>query len=295
MLLNLTQWAFALLFPFKLYLLKDLLSTKPFFFAAVFAVFILILSILLIFQFWKDGWKYINLKLMHFSFFWFVITLAPIIGGNAHRWYLYIPSISVSLFVVSILRYSTDKKRNIFLVSFIIIVLGAYSIEAVQQTEIWSDQSKVNQSFLQQIKDNDLHKIDIFYFANVPFGYKSAFLFTFRSLEDAIYYHYGCKPKILILSYINLTNDQQIEASIDTRRISFSLNPNHYGFFIFPPLIRTFVAGNTKMKIHGLEISIGKIDTVGKAFQYTIILPENSNIPFYFFDGNRINRISKVN
>ena len=285
---NLLQWAFGLLFPFELYRLKDLMTSNLLGFVIISSVLAFSLSTTFIYLFWKERKEGLNQRLLLFSFFWFLITLIPISGGNPHRWYLYIPSLSISFFAISALHNFDDRKRSIIFSSFICITLCAYSFEAARQTEVWSEQSRISQSFLQQIKENDLHKVNTFYFANVPFGYKSAFLFTFNSLQDAIYFHYGHKPKLHILSFVNLKDSLNLITNISSGRISFSLKPDHYGFFIFPPLKREFVSGDKRIQLHGFEIYIGPINYARKVTHYDILIPETLSFPVFYFDGDKI-------
>jgi hypothetical protein len=260
------------------------------YFAAASLALASVLFIVLMTLFWKTRKEKINQRLLVCAFLWYIITLVPIAGGNAHRWYLYIPSVSISFLSLAVIPDFRDRWRSLIFSGIICIALGAFAVESARQAKIWSEQSRISLSFLQQAKEMDLHEIETFYFANVPFGYKSAFLFTFDSLADAIFLNFGHKPDLRALSYVNMRDGLSLSSTINSGQIAFSLAPDHYGFFIFRPAERHFVRGDKKIQSHGLEISIGPINSARKVTRYEISIPEGLDDPVFYFDGKKIRR-----
>jgi hypothetical protein len=97
---------------------------------------------------------------------------------------------------------------------------------------------------------------------------------------------FGVQPNIHVLSYVNLPADPFFERT-NTRTISFSMLPDQYGFFIFPPVLRTFEKSNTTIPIHEAKVSIHELASDGRVMKYQVELPDNK-IPLYFFSGEGI-------
>ncbi len=280
---NYLNWFFALGYPFDLYLAQEWMIKSPVLFFSVAAIIGLVLMGVFFMILYrtplvchKPFWVWAGL-------IWIVITLLPISGGYPHRWYLYIPSFGIAVLVAALIE--SNKKNT--LLSLSVLLLLFYAVEDVRLSNIWKKQSALNAEFLQQIKENQIDKKTKIYFANIPFGYKSAYLFTHSSLQEAIEYHFGKSPQIVALSYLNLDDSTKIESSINKEEIHFSMTPNHYGFFLLSANERRFEnpiienRGDTSIKIN----SIGKSKKISG---YSIILNDAVKQDFYYYDGSKI-------
>jgi len=213
---NYVKWAFGLIYPFDLYKARGLLENDPLILIGTSALLLILLLTAVKYLIWPFQKSLLREKSFWLGIVWFVITLVPIMGGNAHRWYLYIPSVSLSFLIVAVFRIIHNKPKIIFVFLFAGFLIFS-SAELYRQSLIWAQQSNITENFLRQVKQQGIDKIDKLCFANVPFGYKSSFLFTFQSLEKALFLHYGKMPKIHILSYVNLTVNSDLILSQNHR------------------------------------------------------------------------------
>ena len=211
-------------------------------------------------------------------------------GGNASRWYLYIPSVSFSFLTIAILRVLHNRQKRFVFVALIAIFLICSSTELYKQSLIWAQQSNITEVFLRKIEEQGIEKMKSLNFANVPFGYKSAFLFTFQSLEQAILLKYGKMPKINILSYVNLTDSMHISSITKPGQITFSITPDKYSYFIFPPLSRIFSSPETVLQIHYFWLRLVSSTPTHTVSSYDLIFPKQIESPLFYFDGQNILR-----
>ncbi len=283
---NYLSWLFALIYPFDLYLAQDLMLENPIRFFSIVAICVsIVLGGLLIFLrqklfiIYRSYWVWAAL-------IWIFVTLLPICGGNPHRWYLYIPSFGLSILMAMAVEASKLNRQKIILIlSGILLVV--YSIEDFRLSKIWSKQSELNANFLKQIQENELYKKEHIYFANIPFGFKSAYLFTLSSLQEAIQYHFGRSPKIVAVSYVNFDEDIDISSSIDNRDIIFKMTPNHYNFFLLSANERRFNQLEARSKENAL-ITIESLAKNKKISEYSVTLPKAVQSDLYYFDGKKI-------
>ena len=211
MLKNLAMWLFGLFYPFDLYHMRNWYESNTLHFLfVVFMIFIALVAIIHV-AIGSEWHGFLNDKILHLSGVWFLVTLLPIIGGNAHRWYLYIPSIAFSLFLVAVWRWA--QRKAVFLV-ILPACLISYPIEILNKATIWKKQDEIARDFLDQLQNIWPDESETIYFANMPFGYKSSFLFTFNSAIDAVSFYSEFRPDIRILSYVNLSDDLDIAAAI---------------------------------------------------------------------------------
>ena len=297
---NLAMWLFALFYPFDLYSMRGLFESHTLNF--LFVAFLIFLTLLAVIHFsmWPSGrvprtfplesirkqWlPLLRNRTLHLSIVWFLVTLLPIIGGNAHRWYLYIPSVSVSFLLVAL--WQSARRKKIFHV-FLLIFLISYPAELLKQSGIWKRQSEISSKFLGQIRDLNLDESKTYYFANMPFGYKSSFLFTFHSIVDATSFYFGFRPDIRVLSYVNLSDRLIIEKQVEGTRLKFGIQSDAYGHFSFPPAKRRFRLEDRVMNIQGVHLNINTLSPAGTVDQYEIHWPEQSLHFLYYFDGDRI-------
>ena len=289
MLTNLGMWSFGLFYPFDLYRMRNWFESDALAFLLILfliaAAFLALTNAAI-----RSNWAVLlSDKILHLSAIWFLVTLLPIVGGNAHRWYLYIPSVSLSLFVIAIWR-STRRQAifHIVLTAFLI----SYPIEILNQSEIWKKQESIAWKFLDQLREIGSDKT--YYFANMPFGYKSSFLFTWNSAIDAVQLHFGFRPDIRVLSYVNLSDETNVELKSEGRNPGFRIKSDAYGSFLFPPSRRRFESENTVMKIHGLDIEVDALSPARTASEYRIHwLEPGLRYPLYYFDGERIKLLQR--
>lgn len=283
---NYLTWFFALIYPFDLYRAQEFMVENPLGFLAVFVFSVIfVLGVLVkyygrkLFEIYKHYWLWVGL-------IWICVTLLPICGGNPHRWYLYIPSFGLSILIAALVEVTYQKKQKIFLI-FLGLLLLIYSIEDVRLSTIWSKQSDLTADFLKQVDAEKIYNKERIYFANIPFGYKSSYLFTFNSLQEAIEYNFGRSPEIVPISYVNVDDDIQISSSLYNGNINFKITPNHYNFFLLSANERRFDHLEVKNK-QGALVKINVIAKNRKIADYTITIHEGSESNFYYFDGKKI-------
>lgn len=282
---NFAYWSFGLLYPFDLYYAQDLMLSQPAVFILWISLAIFFIVIALAYLLHPNITTLFKNKWLLFSLFWFFITLAPISGGYAHRWYLYIPSFCLSILAAAISNeISKNTNKRHFAVVFLAAIIIIYSIESFRLSLIWNKQSHFSIEFLKKIEDLNIDEEKEIYFANVPFGYKSAYLFTHNSLQEAIQYHYGKSPVIHVISYLNLDDENHVSISTKDDRVLFHLSPNHYQFMLITASERRFDDERIFRK-EAIEIKITKTINNGKAAQYSISNTSKSIGPPYYFDG----------
>ncbi|RYG09413.1 MAG: hypothetical protein EOO07_23915 [Chitinophagaceae bacterium] len=295
---NYLTWFFALIYPFDLYLAQDVLIENPVrFFSVVVFISLLIFSGSLIvygrnlFSICKSFWLWAAIT-------WVCVTLLPICGGNPHRWYLYIPSFGLSLLFAAIVEnmykdksrhrvQATHKGKQKILFAITGFLLVIYLLEDFRLSRIWNKQSDVAMDFLAQIKTQEIYKKDHIYIANVPFGFKSAYLFTLTSLQEAIQYYFGQSPKITAVSYVNFDEDIDISVSTDNRKIRFNIVPDHYNFFLLSANERRFNNLEIQRK-EDVLVTINAIAKNKKISDYSVSIPETIKSDVYYFDGKNI-------
>ena len=282
---NLAMWFFGLFYPFDLYYMRNWYESDTLHFLSI-VLLIFIVSLAIIHVAMRNEWRtFLNDKILHMSGIWFLVTLLPIIGGNAHRWYLYIPSVGFSLFMVAVLR---SMRRKVIFTIILSAFLISYPIELLHQAAIWKKQDEIAKELLDQLQSISGESAT-YYFANMPFGYKSSFLFTFDSAIDAISFHSGFRPDIRILSYVNLSDELDIERLyVGGGGVRFRIEPDAYGYFLFPPVRRRFESEDTILKIHETEVEIDALSPAGTASRYEIRWHGRRLHPLYYFDGERI-------
>ncbi len=283
---NYAQWFFGLIYPFDLYIAQDWMLANKKLFAVLVSLVIMFFLILImktkLVSLFKSFWFW-------FSITWIVITLIPISGGNAHRWYLYIPSFGLSvLFAVVIDRVKENYQNK--LLACIGVILCCYAFETYRLSQVWKKQSEITQHILNQIEQKHLYEKQKLYVANIPFGYQSAYLFTFNSLEEAIQYRFGKAPHIEEINYINLDEHSQLKTSIEKNVIHFHLEPTHHYFMLLTAQERRFNHLETR-KVSDIEVGINQLADNQKISDYTLVIPEDLKPDFYYFDQFEIKSI----
>ena len=287
MLRKLAIWSFGLAYPFDLYALRHLFESAPRRLLAL-AGAAGALGLLAVLLATRRRWRRLcRDEALWLGAAWFPITLLPILGGNPHRWYLYLPSAGFCMVLGAIWRWL--PKRGICAIALLAGLL-LYGRELAHQAQIWSRQSELSEAFLHQVGNVAWGDSETHYFANVPFGYKSAFLFSFDSLIDAMELRFGFRPDIRILSYVNLTDELRIESAWVGNGWQFRLEPSGYGFFLFPPAQRRFAAP-TALQMQGAEIEIQALSSAGTAAAYRIRLPDPAPGPLHCFDGLQLRSV----
>ncbi|EIK45319.1 hypothetical protein O59_001997 [Cellvibrio sp. BR] len=287
---NYAEWAFALLYPFDLYVAREwqLLHTQLFVALTVIAC----LSILAISAYiWRPtACRLVRSPLLWLGVIWILVTLVPMTGGNSHRWYLYLPSAGLSL-IFATLWPATSGIRRTLLNLLLVIILLIYSGETLRQSFIWHEQSQINERLLSAAETHELRQHEVIAIANMPFGYQSAFLFTHSSFEEALRVRYGHSPRIEVLSYMNLDTQNSLALSHSGNEISFGITPNAYRYFRLPNQ-QIFFAKPDIFTQGATTLRIDQLDTTGRITAYSLLLPEQYQTPVYYFDGERFIRLS---
>jgi hypothetical protein len=280
---NYVEWGFALLYPFDLYVAREwqLLHTQWFVTLILFASLLLTIAAVYI---WRPTAKQlVRSPLLWLGIFWILVTLLPMMGGNSHRWYLYLPSVGLSLIVAAAWPV-THAHRRTLLNFLLVLTLIVYAGETLRQSLIWNTQSRINEHLLSDEETREMRQHEVIAIANMPFGYKSAFLFTHSAFEEAMRVRYSKSPRIEILSYMNLDKQNPISVSNTASELTFSLSPNAYRYFRLRNL-QIFFAAPELHTLSDFTLRIDQLDEAGRISTYTLQLPEPLLIPVYYFDG----------
>ncbi|AQT59741.1 glycosyltransferase family 39 protein [Cellvibrio sp. PSBB023] len=286
---NYAEWAFALLYPFDLYVAREwqLLHTNLFIAlsimaslsAAVVAVYI-----------WRPATaRLMRSPLFWLGLFWILVTLIPMMGGNSHRWYLYLPSAGLSLMMAAAWPETSGHRRTL-LNLLLAVTLLVYSGETWRQSLIWHTQSQMTERLLSEAETIELRQYPEIAIANMPFGYQSAFLFTHSAFEEALRVRYGSSPRIKVLSYMNLDVQNPVKLSRSAHEVSFTISPNAFRYFRLPNQQIFF----TKPDVYpqgDMTLRIDQLDAAGRISAYSLLLPVNDVVPLYYFDGERFIRL----
>lgn len=286
---NYLEWGFALLYPFDLYLAREwqLLYPDTFIARTLLASLLIIAAATYIWRPTAVG--LVRSPLLWLGIIWIAVTLIPMAGGNAHRWYLYLPSAGLSLIFAAAWPVTTDRKRTL-LNLLLAVTLVIYAGETLRQSLIWSKQSHINERLLSETETHELRQHEAIAIANMPFGYKSAFLFTHSAYEEALRVRYGSSPRIEVLNYMNLDKENVVEVNTAAEGISFNITPNAHRYFrlrnlqIFFDETDVYVQGDFKLRID-------QLDEAGRISAFTLQLPEQAQTPIYYFDGTRFTRL----
>lgn len=128
----------------------------------------------------------------------------------------------------------------------------------------------------------------------MPFGYRSAFLFTHNAFEEALRLRYGSSPSIHVLSYMNLDKHNPIAVSGAAQQVSFAVSPNAFRYFRLPNQ-QIFFAHPDIYPQDNITLRIDQLDSAGRIREYTLLLPAQHPMPIYYFDGERFVRLPSDN
>lgn len=290
---NYLEWIFALAYPFDLYVAREwqMLYTDKFIALTLFACALLVAVILYIGR--SIATHLLHSPLLWLGVIWVLITLLPMSGGNSHRWYLYLPSAGLSLIMAAFwsLTYAHGRKMlNIFLA----LTLFIYTAETFRQADIWHKQSQINEHLLSEQKTQELRKHAAIAVVNMPFGYKSAFLFTHSAFEEALRVRYGSSPRIEVINYLNLDDQNPIHIENSAEGVRFSITPNAYRYVRLRNL-QIFFAQADVYTQGDFKLRIDQLDNAGRIRSYTLQAPINTQIPVYYFDGMDFKRLPLSN
>ena len=290
MLANLATWVMGLLYPFDLYDARWAYENRAFGSVALPLVFLLLVYgglAALLRPYWKT---LIKDRLAWIGCIWFLAALAPIVGGNAHRWYLYIPSAGFCLLAAAVWRQKLRPVHRTGFVLFLAVLSAGYLVETYKQSGVWEKQSELSEAFMGQVQRHALYKLGAFDFINMPFGYKSSFLFTFTSLSDAIHLSYGTSPEIRVLSHLNLNDRTRVDVKHTDKGLAFSILPDATTYFIFPGLRRKVGGSGETMAFGAYNMEVQELTPSNMVRRYSVIRPTPSSIPLFYFDGTSIHK-----
>lgn len=286
---NYAEWAFALLYPFDLYVAREWQAFHTTWFITLTLLACLLLTIVTTYIWRPINTTLLRSPLLWLGFIWILVTLIPMAGSNSHRWYLYLPSAGMSLIVAAVWPVTSSYRRKLLNLLLILILL-IYSGETLRQALIWQKQSQINERLLSQAETHELRQHAIIAIANMPFGYKSAFLFTHSSFEEALRVRYGSSPKIEVLNYINLDEQNPIGIESTTDGVRFIITPNAYRYFRLRNLQIFFDKPNIYAQ-GGFTLRIDELDKAGRISMYTLQAPTSAQVPVYYFDGEHFKRL----
>lgn len=286
---NYAEWLFALVYPLDLYHARFTLETSPRLFLMLAGSLSLLLAGLLALLFWPARRALVREPLIWLGAVWLLLVLLPIAGGNAHRWYLYLPSAGLSFMLAGVMRAGCGQVRRRLALALLGLVLVFYAAETLRQSLVWHQQHRASEAFFGAVERSGLLDEEEAALANVPFGYQSAFLFSFRSLEDALRQRYGEIPRLYFTHYINLDRTWEVDIQADEQGLTFTQTPSAFGFFLLPPAQRRVppMASHTAGDWH-----VAVLDTTpaGHIRQLRVQPETNSPVPLYYFDGSDLIR-----
>ncbi|MBU0538596.1 MAG: hypothetical protein KKG73_09185, partial [Gammaproteobacteria bacterium] len=287
---NYGEWAFALLYPFDLYVARDWQFLYPNWFIALALLACLLLAAIIVYIWRPTAASLLRSPLLWLGIIWIIVTLIPMSGGNSHRWYLYLPSAGLSLIVAAAWPVTSAHRRKL-LNLLLGLTLVIYSGETLRQALIWHTQSQINERLLSEAETHELRQHAAIAIANMPLGYKSAFLFTHSSFEEALRVRYGSSPKIEVLNYLNLDEQNPIAITTAADGIRFSITPNAYRYFRLRNM-QIFFNTTDRYKQGNFTLRIDQLDKAGRISAYTLEAL-TTEVPVYYFDGEHFNRMPK--
>ncbi|HSC67005.1 MAG TPA: glycosyltransferase family 39 protein [Cellvibrio sp.] len=286
---NYLEWAFALLYPFDLYVAREWQTLYTHWFTALALVGCMVLAAIITFIWRSSAANLLRSPLLWLGFIWILVTLVPMSGGNSHRWYLYLPSAGLSLMLAAAWPVTSGQKRKL-LGLLLTLVLVVYAGETTRQALIWDKQSQLNERLLSEVETNELRQHPLVAIANMPLGYKSAFLFTHSSFEEALRVRYGSSPRIEVLNYLNLDDDNAVSTTRTADGVRFAVTPNAFRYFRLRNL-QIFFDAPARFAQGNFNLQVDRLDRAGRIEAFTLQLPTNVQIPVYYFDGEHFQRL----
>jgi hypothetical protein len=286
---NYAEWAFALLYPFDLYVAREWLILHTGLFVAAATAASLILIALAIYIWRQTAANILRSPLFWLGLGWLLITLLPMSGGNSHRWYLYLPSAGFCMMVAAAWT-NVPLDRAALLRVVLTVMLIIFSGESLRQSLAWNQQSAINEDLLSETHTEELRNHDAIAIANMPFGYQGTFLFTHSAYEEALRVRYGKSPRIQVLNYLNLDAENTVAIAPSPTGATFTITPTAYRYFRLRDL-RIFFAQNETDTQGEFKLQSNKLDGAGRIVSLSIEVPENSAVPLYYFDGRKFKRL----
>ena len=286
---NYAEWAFALLYPFDLYVAREWQMLYTHWFMVLVLAGCLLLAIVTVYIWRPTAARLVRSPLLWLGLIWIIVTLIPMSGGNSHRWYLYLPSAGLSLMLAAAWP-STFAHRRTLLNLLLALTVVIYSGETLRQAYIWHKQSQINERLLSDAETNELRQHATIAIANMPLGYKSAFLFTHSSFEEALRVRYGSSPKIEVLNYLNLDGHNPVGVEHSADGIRFSITPNAHRYFRLRNM-QIFFDKNDFYAQGNFTLRIDQLDNAGRISAYTLQPPTPVQMPIYYFDGEHFKRL----
>ena len=291
---NYINWILGFAYPFNLYKARWAFETGQFFQVAFPVAIIGLMAAALAYILWPGRRILFYNKMFLLGLLWFILTLTPIMGGNAHRWYLYIPSAGLCLSVVAACQQNYQGCRRSICMALFILAAVCFSVEVRNQSDIWYRQSQISERFLNQAEQLGLHRMDAFQFINLPFGYKSAFLFPFNSFNKALGIRTGKWPRIEILSRINLDDNTWINLDRGEKGVFIQMQPSAESYFIFKDLLRKFPNEGTALTMDGCRIRIKRLSKGQSTSAFEVVFLRKPEIPVFYFDGIDIHELPRA-
>ena len=284
---NFFMWFFALIYPFDLYKARTFSENNILLFSGFLLLCSCLILLFIVFIIGKNKvLVFIKNRYFILGVTWFIATLSPVMGGGAHRWYLYLPSVSLSLIVLSLLDVVQEKRKKTLYV-VLVIYLFFSCVQTLHRTHIWSKQDLISQNFFSQIEKYGIQDLQKCYFINIPFGYKNAYLYTFQSLESALFLKYGKNPEIIEVSHLNLSDKDNLKVEKSPGKLKFQLEIDDYSYFYFNFTTRNFPEP-TQFNTGDLLLTINSLSKSKLVESYVVNIPNDLKVPIYYFDAKNI-------
>ena len=284
---NFFMWFFALIYPFDLYKARTFSENHILLFSGFLLLCSGLILFFIVFIIGKNNvLDFIKNRYFILGVAWFTATLSPVMGGDAHRWYLYLPSVSLSFMVLSLLDTVQEKWKKTLYVVWVIYLFFA-CVQTLHRTHIWSKQDLISQNFFKQIERHSIQNLQRCYFINIPFGYKNAYLFTFQSLESALFLKYGKNPEIIEVSHLNLSDKDNLKVEKSPGKLKFQLAIDDYSYFYFNFITRNFPEP-TRFNTGDLSLAINSLSKSKLVESYVVNIPNDLKVPIYYFDEKNI-------
>lgn len=286
---NYGEWAFALLYPFDLYVAREWQILYSHWFTALVLMACLLLATVIVYIWRPTAAHLVRSPLLWLGIIWIIVTLIPMAGGNSHRWYLYLPSAGLGLILAAAWPVTSSHRRKL-LNLLLALTLVVYAGETLRQALIWHTQSQINERLLSDAETHELRQHETIAIANMPLGYKSAFLFTHSSFEEALRVRYGSSPKIEVLNYINLDEQNPVALENLADGIRFSITPNAFRYFRLRNM-QIFFDKNDSYTQGNFTLRVDQLDKAGRISAYTLQAPTPAQVPVFYFDGEHFKHL----
>jgi len=251
----------AILYPFDLYQVEAWYQARPLLFQLAGAGFVVLVvpTIVVSSRGTRGRWT-----LLAIGAIWFAAAALPVLGLLQRR-FLYLPSAGAALALGSLVFVPRGSARPIGAAALLVLV-AAYGFEIRERALDWRGAGERSRMLLRSL-DTRLDEAagrDEIFFLDLPWGYRSALLFTHDSIREAIALRRGGRPTVRILSRVVLEGEpEEIPPAerVDERVFRCRLEPATY---------RAFVIGSPAGNARGTGRLAAGSEVAGRGFLTTV-------------------------